>query len=87
MITLFKNAEKDTYFLVDPTTGTANHVTLKEVGVFFRYKEFFDLTVMELPDYKTITQFKKLIAKGALKGVAKTEVASWLLQNYPEYFI
>lgn len=87
MILLFKNQDKNTYFFVDPTKGTASHVTYREVDVFFRYKDFLQLQILSLPDYKTVQQFQCIVKKSELKNIPINELKTHLLNNYPEYFI
>lgn len=87
MITLFRNAEKDTYFFVDPTERTANHISSREVGVFKRHRKYLNLTILELPNYKTVTAFKHAIKKGILDNIPPDKYSSTLRSLYPEYFI
>ena len=85
---LFKNRKSGNYFLADSKRGKVEFLHAPAVNVFMRYSHYLGtLEFLELPDIAAVKQFRKIVEKGALKDVDINDTRSFILQNYPEYFI
>lgn len=81
---------KETYnrYVVDNITGKVNAISQGGFETLKKYKHYIGgIDELALKDKKTIDEFKKYIGKGILKNVPLAGTHSFLLENYPEYFI
>lgn len=76
---LFKNRQSGNYFAVDNKRSKVKFLPASAVRS--------NLEFLELPDIAAVKQFRKIVEKGALKDVDINDTRSFILQNYPEYFI
>ena len=85
---LFKNRQSGNYFAVDNKRSKVEFLPAPAVRIFTRYSHYLgNLEFLELPDIAAVKQFRKIVEKGALKDVDINDTRSFILQNYPEYFI
>ena len=85
---IFKNKEKSTHFAVNNSTNEVIYVYPRELGTLYKFSTMFGgLEYLELPDLKTVQQFRKLVKTGILQNVPYAETRQYFLQNYPELFI
>jgi len=85
---VFKNKEKGTHFCVNNPTGEVLFLFNKEFSVLRKFSKMFgDLDYLELPNYKIVQQFRKLVKTGILKDVDYKDTKTFFKNNYPELFI
>ena len=85
---LFKNRQSGNYFAVDNKRSKVEFLPVTAVRIFTRYSHYLgNLEFLELPDIAAVKQFRKIVEKGDLKDVDINDTRSFILQNYPEYFI
>ena len=85
---LFKNRQSGNYFAVDNKRSKVEFLPALAVNVLTCYSHYFgNLEFLELPDIDMVKQFRKIVEEGALKNVDINDTRSFILQNYPEYFI
>jgi hypothetical protein len=88
LMLIFRNAEKDTTFIVDNIRSKIIHVTSKDLQGFYKFPHLVgELDFLDLPDYKTVVKFRKLVESRMLEEVTLEDTRKYLLENYPEYFI
>lgn len=85
---LFKNKDSGNYFGVHNQLGRVEFLGTAVVKAFEKHSHYFDgIDYLELPDMATVKQFRKVISKGILKDIPLSETKSFLIANYPEFFI
>ena len=85
---IFKNKEKGTHFAVNNSTNEVIYMYPRELGTLHKFSALFGgLEYLELPNLKTVQQFRKLTKTGILQNVPYIETRQYFLQNYPELFI
>ena len=82
---LFQNAEKLTYFGVDQYHNKVVYAPARVASWLVHTMQYTNILV--LPDLKTITRFRRLIAKGAIHNLPDDQARAKLIDDYPEYFI
>ena len=85
---LFKNKASGNYFGVNNQLGKVEFLSAPTARAFEKYSHYFDgIDYLELQDMKTVKQFRKIISSGILKDIPLPETKSFLINNYPEFFI
>ena len=84
---VFKNAEKDTHFIV--RNNRVEHVGDRTFWTLHEYSDLMGggMEILTLPDLKTVQKFRKLIETKVLENVPLEDAKTVLMDKYPEYFI
>lgn len=89
-LTFFVNKASGTYFLLDIKGKTLNSVSNSDVAVLNRYKHLMGFEgsyrTFSIPDYNVMKKFKKLLSSLDLSSIDR-DIAEYLIDSYPEYFI
>lgn len=84
---LFKNAESRKHFFINLETSVVVAIPLPVERFLKKHASAFDLHILVLPNYKTVTQFRKIIATGEYANTSTSELYSALMLTRPELFI
>ncbi|HET8689669.1 MAG TPA: hypothetical protein VFM18_23935 [Methanosarcina sp.] len=85
---IFRNKSSGNYFAVENQSGTVTKLNNGHISLLAKLEGTVGpLEYLDLPDLKTVNEFRKHLKKGILKDVPITETKHYLKQHYPEYFI
>lgn len=89
-LTFFVNQDSGNFFLLDIKGRTLNAVTRKDVYTLDKYKHLMgfegDYRTIKIPNYDVMKKFQKAL-KSLDLSQAGDDVASYLVNLYPEFFI
>ena len=85
---LFINEETYNHFAVHNELGKIEFMSAPVVRGFKKYSHYVGgIEYLRVPDLKTVKAFRKVISKGILKDVPMENTKTFLVSNFPEFFI